>query len=255
MRTHVKVVLAVVLTATALSTTGCMIRQERLPEPDVRLMEEAVPLAGAQSARVRIQMGAGELTVNGSELQGDLLSGKFLYEAEIRPQISTETEGGIIDVTIDHPSADALRFGRGPRNSWDIELAQDMPMELHIQCGAGESHLSLWTLDLEALRMELGAGDVTVDFAGPENIRNPKQSERTMSGQITAGAGEITVRLPEDRPVRVFGRKDGIGDWRYDGFIEEGDYLVNEAYRTSSAGAIELDIQRGVGQVDLELVD
>ena len=75
-----------------------------------------------------------------------------------------------------------------------------------------------------------------------------------MDAAVTAGAGRVEVRLPSDIGVRVSGREDGVGDWSYDGFTVDGDYLVNDAYGTSDT-TIELDVQRGIGDVVLVLVD
>jgi len=71
---------------------------------------------------------------------------------------------------------------------------------------------------------------------------------------VTAGAGRVEVRLPSDIGVRVAGREEGVGDWSYDGFSVDGAYLVNDAYGTSDK-TIELNIQRGLGEVVLVLVD
>ena len=77
---------------------------------------------------------------------------------------------------------------------------------------------------------------------------------RLSPSTVTAGAGEVTVRLPSDVGVRVSGRSEGIGEWDFDGFRQDGEYLVNDAYG-STATSIELDVQRGIGKVTLELVD
>lgn len=52
-----------------------------------------------------------------------------------------------------------------------------------------------------------------------------------------------------------------MGNWDYSGFITDGNAVVNDAWREARGGvpapggSIELDVQRGVGDVRLVLVD
>jgi hypothetical protein len=108
--------------------------------------------------------------------------------------------------------------------------------------GAGDGLLDLRGIDLTRFTLEQGAGDVTIDLS---------TQERDLTATATLGAGELTVRVPSSVGVRVRGHEDGIGGWSYEGFRADGDYLVNDAYGTQGGTTIEMDIQRGVGQVNL----
>jgi hypothetical protein len=196
---------------------------------------------------VVLEMSAGEMTVSGADLGTEAFEGEFSYwPSGLEPEFDTTKDPSQVEVSVSQPRFERFRFGSRMRNEWDISLAEGIPTDLAVQMGAGDLTLDLSSVDVTDLDVELGAGESTIDLSG--------ERANDLDGQVTAGAGEVTIRLPRDIGVRVFGRSDGIGDWNYEGFREDGDYLVNDAYGESET-TIELDVQRGVGEVNLELVD
>lgn len=254
MRKSVKIALAALLAAALLSQTGCVFRRELIRDErsDRSGSEEArVSLDGATAGDVSLQMGAGELNVSGGADTGDLLEGDFDYStARLAPIVEEDpVDDSIKRVTVrDDSEGPNFPFGTPRfRNTWDIRLTEEVPLRrFAIQMGAGDADIDLSSVSLEELKIELGAGDTTVDLSG----------ERTsdLEGSIQAGAGKVTVRLPRDVGVRVSGAQDGVGEWDADGFKSEGRDLVNDAYGTADV-TIELNVQRGIGEVRLELVD
>jgi predicted membrane protein len=110
--------------------------------------------------------------------------------------------------------------------------------------GAGESRLNVADLVLTALSIELGAGDSLVDlFADRED---------DLEVSIQGGVGRLTVMLPDDVGARVQ-VAGGLGSVNASGLQVEGDAYVNDAYGRSEA-TIRIDIDGGIGEVDLELV-
>jgi hypothetical protein len=248
MRIHGRLALVAALTAALLATSGCMIRREPLAGAGRNGSSyDRVALGEATSANVYVRMGAGRLSVDSAILAGDVFRGAYEFSpASLKPGVGSTVRDDTIDVAILQPEVRGLNFGTSVRSSWQIDLAEGVPMSLRVDLGAGEGDLDLSDLDISDLAVRMGAGDTTIDVTGPRT--------QDLPAAITAGVGELTIRLPEDVGVRVSGYSDGIGDWNYDGFSKDGDYLVNDAYGTT-ATTIELDVQRGVGTVTLELVD
>lgn len=252
-----KIALAAALCAALLGSTGCILRRERLSQSTStikRTDSEAVSLDGAKTGEVVVMMGAGELKMAGGASSGNLIDGTFTYApASLKPVIEPASLGDSHkQVVIRNERSDGLGDFRGLggvrlANSWDVRLTEEVPVtQLSVTLGAGDSDLDLRTVDVERLTMNLGAGDAMIDLSG----------ERThdVTGAIQAGAGEVTIKVPSNVGVRVMGAQDGLGDWSAPGFTKQGNYYVNEAYATSDV-KIELNVQRGVGQVRLELVD
>jgi len=216
-------------------------------EGDPASARESVVRGNATEARVSIRMGAGELRVDSGTSLKHLMDAEFDWSHdELRPGVTHDISGGTAELLVEQGS---FEFGRWPRNdfrnSWEIALAEDLPMDLSVELGAGEAELLLGGLTLSDLDVDLGAGAVTIDLS---------DLERDLDADVNAGVGELTLRLPADVGVRVSGRSGGIGEYQVDGFRSEGDAWVNDAWGESDT-EIDIDLNRGVGMVRLELVD
>lgn len=254
MRTHVKVGLVLALAGMLAATSGCIIRREAVEEPAssrTQTTTESVPLGAAKQASMQVSMGAGELTMSGADLGADVLRGEFTFApARLEPVVTSElgSDSETINVTVSHPDIRDLDFlGRNVASEWSLQLAAAVPMDdVNVSMGAGNADLNFKDVDLSRLQVDMGAGDLMLDLSGPRTS--------DVTAAVAAGAGLVEVRLPKDVGVRVSGRNDGIGEWSHEGFTVDGDYLVNDAYGTSET-TIELDVQRGIGEVRLVLVD
>ncbi|HSK47880.1 MAG TPA: toast rack family protein [Coriobacteriia bacterium] len=249
MRRTTRLLLAGALVVALMSTTGCF-RRERLSTSGTapQTVSESVPIGTATSAVTRISMGAGELRLEGADLGSDALTGDFLYApSSLKPEIESEQEGDALQIAVRHPTIQKLPF-RNLASEWDLRLADGLPTELVLNMGAGDSSIDLSDVDVTELSVNLGAGESRIDLTG--------ERAHDVRGLVQAGAGEIVIRLPKDVPVRITGRQDGIGEWSYDGFTTDGNAVVNEAWSAdASENSIELNVQRGVGNVRLELAD
>jgi hypothetical protein len=77
----------------------------------------------------------------------------------------------------------------------------------------------------------------------------PKQD---VSAEIESGVGSLELKVPREVGVRLRGIKDGVGDWKAEGFTQSGDNeAVNAAWDTAKV-QIDVVIQRGVGSVKVE---
>lgn len=223
--------------------SGCTLVRRTGP---LQTESQTVELDGAESVTAALRMGAGELTVSGG---GDaLMEADFTYNvAEWEPIVDYSVSGDQGDLTVRQPDADVPDLAiDNYRYEWDLSFAEDVPMEMTIELGAGRSDLDLADLALTSLMVNAGAGDTTLDLAGGDW---PDGLDVTMRG----GVGRATVYLPSDVGVRaeVTG---GIGQVNATGLTREGDAYVNEAYDGGEA-TVSLDIEGGVGEINLEVVE
>lgn len=199
---------------------------------------ESMERQGAESVRVHINMGAGELKVAGGA--NKLLEATFDYsEAEGKPKVAYEVVGGQGQLTIRQAGA-SVYVGR-TRANWDLRLNNDVPMELKINMGAGQSDLRLRGLLLSTLDVEMGVGQLTVDLTG--------DWKKDLDAKIQGGVGTATIRLPANVGVRVQAA-GGIGSINAQGLEREGNAYVNNAYG-KSAVTLRLNIEGGIGQIIL----
>jgi hypothetical protein len=183
-------------------------------------------------------MAAGELKVAGGASK--LLEADFDYsEAEGKPNVAYNVTGNQGQLSITQ-SGEGVHFGR-THNNWNLRFANDVPMELKIEMGAGQGNLRLGGLLLTKLNLEMGAGQVTVDLTG--------DWKRDIDADIQGGVGAATIRLPNNVGVRVHAA-GGIGSINAHGLEREGDAYVNDAYG-KSAVTLRLNIEGGIGTINL----
>jgi hypothetical protein len=148
----------------------------------------------AESVRAHLVMGAGELKVGGAA--DALMEGDFSYNvADWKPQIGYDVSGEEGELTVEQGSGDDGRLGSGARNEWDVRFNDDVPTDLVVEMGAGESDLDLDSLALTGLDLQMGAGETTVDLTG--------DYARDFDASIEGGVGEATVLVPSEVGVRV----------------------------------------------------
>lgn len=199
-----------------------------------------VKLGEAKSARVEIEMGAGELSVTPGA--NELLEADFSYRGTSRrPQVEYHVSEGLGQLTIREP--DSYHGHGGGHNSWDLHLSNKVPMQLKVEQGAGRARLTLGGLALSRLDVEIGAGETTVDLTG--------DWKNDLTANIQGGVGRATIRLPSDVGVRA-SAQGGIGAIHVHGLKKEGDAYVNEAYGKSPV-TVNVRVEGGVGEINLEL--
>lgn len=265
----------------AAAVTGCGVRLVRPGETVTDT--EAVERGDAESVAVNVHGGVGELTLGGGA--ADLFSGEFRYNVE---ELAGEVDYAVSDgngVLNIRPAADDLAaIPTGDVVSeWDLQFAEDVPLDMDVNLGLGTSDLDFSTLTLSGLEINSGAGEVTVNVgrqtlervefqaglgktsftlpgghverlefdagAGEVEIDLTGEWEADLVASIEAGLGDLTLRVPEDVGVRV-DVEQGLGQIDAEGFtIQDGAY-VNDAYG-ESAFTLDIDIEQGVGDVNL----
>jgi len=203
----------------------------------------SIQAENAQSFDAELRMGAGELNVSGGA--DALMEANFSYNvAEWKPEVNYDVSGDTGELIVEQGSGEGIPAGGDARNEWDVRFNDEVPTGLHVQMGAGESDLDLDSLTLTGLELEMGAGKTTVDLTGDYG--------QDLDASIQGGVGEATVLLPSELGVRVRA-EGGLGKINAHGLQREGQAYDNDAYGDSDVN-LEVDVQGGVGQINLEVV-
>jgi hypothetical protein len=196
---------------------------------------------GAKSVRASIDMGAGDLSVSGGSV--NLLDANFDYRSsKATPRVEYRVDDGKGDLNISEGDSDS-HIRTTSDNSWTLRLANDIPIDLKINMGAGEGRLRLHDLDLTNLQIDMGAGSVDVDLTGDR--------KKDLHADIQGGVGQATIRLPKKVGV-IVNASGGIGTVVAHGLQHDGDAYTNEAYGKAPT-TIHLNVQGGVGVINLVL--
>lgn len=240
-----RAIVALVLGLVLITAVGCV--RVELPEPGYETTDESLSAGAATEITASIDMGAGELDVTGDAGAGKVMEATFEYSpSSWRPEVDYDVSSGEGRLSVRTPSHLDWRPLRGTHYQWFVALTGELPLDLSVNMGAGESDIDLSGTDLRRLKVNLGAGDATIDLSGDWT--------HDADIDVTAGAGALTVRVPADVGVRIRGFEGGIGEFRADGFSEDGDSVVNDAYGDSDV-TFEITLSRGVGEVVVETID
>jgi len=241
------VVLSILLmAATAVLAGACGMQPGGTQQQDVgKLQEESkyVDLKKAQTARAQLKMGAGELHITGGADQ--LMEGDFSYNvSEWKPKVSYDVSGGKGKLVVKQGGAESGSLDGKARNEWVITMNDEVPTDLVVQVGAGESDLDLDSLTLKGVDLKMGAGKSTIDLTG--------DYAKGFDASIEGGVGEVTVMLPSEVGIKAKA-EGGLGKINAKGLEKVGDSYVNDAYGESDV-TLSVDVKGGVGEINLEVV-
>jgi hypothetical protein len=236
--------LIVMMAATAVFAGACGTQRGGTQQVgEMQRESQSIQAENAQSVRANLRMGAGELNLTGGADQ--LMEADFAYNVpDWKPKVNYDVSGDMGELTVRQGDGGGVRLGGDARNEWDIRFNDEVPTNLSVQMGAGESDLDLDDLTLSGLELEMGAGRTTIDLTG--------DYERDLVASIQGGVGQATVQLPSEVGVRVEAQ-GGLGEINAEGLQKEGEAYVNDAYGDSE-DTLDVDIQGGVGQINLEVV-
>lgn len=197
----------------------------------------SIPLEGAQSARVRVQHGAGRLEVIAGSGMGVLAEGDFVGGLDFR----SRREGNGLEVKM-RPPEQLFPFAWTPGSTldWSFGLTRDIPLSLELETGASESRLNLRDLRITELRLKTGASATTIELPANAGLT------RTF---IESGAASVNITVPEG-VAALIRTQGGLSSIQVDTnrFPQMGSVYQSPDYQ-AAANKVELDIQMGVGSV------
>lgn len=264
-----KLTLLSIIMATLLVSLGCAVANvsvDTVTVGELKNESQTVELDDAEQVRVTIKMGAGDLKVDkGADT---LMEADFTYNiAAWKPEVAYEVTDGAGRLTIRQPNTEQISMRSDARYKWKLAFNEEVPLDMRIEYGAGSGDVDLGDLNVTRLDVQLAAGDFTLDL---NDNRSLQHLEFDMgAGNVTidlngawtenvdvdfqGGIGQTTLRLPKDIGVYITVNK-ALGRINASGLTKQGDAYVNEAYGKSDV-TLEINIQAGIGQINLEVVD
>jgi hypothetical protein len=224
------------LLAGTLCLSSCVIEMSTGP---MRTESREFDREGVERLRVELRMGAGELKVRGGAQK--LARADFRYNVESwKPTVRYHSTGGSGDLSIEQPGSNHSHIGN-TTYAWDLQLADDVPVDLTAHFGAGDARMDVGALNLRRIEVQMGVGELRMDLRG-----KPKHDYNV---RISGGVGEATIYLPAGVGVYASGR-GGIGEIKTQGLRRQGDHWVNDAYNDATV-RIHVDVEGGIGQINL----
>jgi hypothetical protein len=200
------VVALLVLGPSAGLTSGGEVRTERFSEP----------VGGAARGEVELHLSIGRARIVALEDSAQLIDAEITHVGEIQFQAEGERDKKItlrqreVPVTpgwFDLLSDQDLR--------WEIGLSPNLPLALDLHGGVGEASVDLRALDLTALRVDVGVGEIEARLpavgelytarvrGGVGKIRLEVAQGASLDLEIEGGVGDVSVQIPEGTAVRL----------------------------------------------------
>jgi hypothetical protein len=197
----------------------------------------SIPLEGALSAFIKLDHGAGRLTLRSGAGPTEIINGTFGNGLSYKSHV----EGGRLEVKL-RTSQQVWAWWPGESLDWDIHLNRDIPLSLKIDSGASASILDLG--DLKVTDLDINTGASSTELTLPANAGNTHVD-------IDTGASSLKVGIPSGvaASIRV---KSGIASVNVNprfprvdgGFYQSPDFSM-------AANRVDMTIDAGVGSIEV----
>jgi len=201
----------------------------------------AEPLDGAERASLDIRSVVGELTISQLEDSPSLVEATLDLATSRKPVWKAERRGDQVSMQLAYEGGGSFSIGWGRGETWDLRLSPAVVWELKGNIAAGEGRLDLTGLDLDALTLELGAGQYVVTL--PEKVGGKVA--------IKGGVGSLVLKIPETMAARVSIQRGIVPVSMSDRFEKKGDVYVTRDWETSN-NRVEVEINLGVGSITVQ---
>jgi len=230
------------------------------------------PLDGATTAKVDINVGDGNLTIDKlTSSEQVLASGTLQYlENHGLPTRSVNTSNGQATLAL-RTSGRGQPWFRFPwaacngATEWHIHLNPTISSDITAHSGGGNVKLNLAGMAVTRVSADTGGGNM--DVALPDNAANLSVMAKTGGGSVTveigsgitgsntinanSGAGNVVIRLPSGIAARIHATT-GLGKATVDPRFSKID---NNTYQSSdfdsAANRVEITVNSGAGNVSV----
>lgn len=209
---------------------------------ELEVSNASEPLGAAQSAKIKLEYGAGKLHLAPLGTPGLLFSGSFAGGVKVERQ---ELGGGAVKLKL-RPDFDFSfqvpgMYGQKDGLSWNLGLTAEIPMELEIEMGACEADIDLSGLRLSKLELSTGASSTRLTL--------PQNAGRT-TAKVECGMASVVITVPQGVGLRAK-YSGGLANLKAGArFVRNGDYYETSDYATA-VNTIDLEVEVGMGSVEL----
>ncbi len=233
------------------------------------------PVDNAESARVRLNLPVGRNHIGTASTPDKLIEADITHVGEVDFAVTGEREKM---VSLSQSSTfymewlnPATWFNNKQELYWEIGLSPNVPIDLDVNGGVGESRLDLSGLNLS--RVEVGGGVGEIDLTLPNSgdydgylktgvgsLKITMPSGANANLQVKGGIGECIINVPGDAAVRVQARM-GVGDIRVPSRMSkvsggDGDFVSKSGvWETPGFASAEhqiiIDFDGGVGALNI----
>jgi hypothetical protein len=202
------------------------------------------PLEDAKEAEVRLSPGIAQLRVDATTAEGVLAQGTVYSPPGLQSRTNLTRQPGRAILSISQRDVAGINFGRFDVQPWDLHLSPEVPLILSVDGGVGRSDLDLRDLQVTNLSVKSGVGETQVTLP----------AKGKLSARIESGVGKTVLRIPRSMGAEIR-TNTGIGGVSVHGTFDQNGRTYRTPGFDQSANQAEVEIDGGVGAIEIELID
>jgi hypothetical protein len=201
-------------------------------------------LGDIHEAQVIINMGAGSLEIDSLGESDALVQGTLELPrgrgSQVAESYNVSGTRGVFELRSTPAEAVFWPFFGNQNERWRLSFTSQIPLDMQINTGAGQSQFNLQRLQVNMLRLNTGVGETSVILP----------AEGQVSAEVDGGIGSVAIEVPPGTPARIEVHT-GIGTANIDQsrFREVGDNLYETDNYTSGESRIDLTVHAGIGTI------
>jgi hypothetical protein len=197
--------------------------------PDVQVKTEHLtsPIGSAQSANVFLAFSDSPVTVSALSDTQNLIDAQLTYVGTVNFQANGSIKK---TVRLSRNDADFLLFNPlywDPSLNWQIGLTTQIPLDLTVDGGSGDSQVDLSRMVLSKLKIAMGSGashftapiagnSLTIQVSGGSGAMEWTIPDgASFSMRLSGGSGSIHIQLPTLPAVRLEVQNEGSGEIKF----------------------------------------
>ncbi len=207
----------------------------------VEIMEEK----GYQNIKYDFDIAASEFNISDNGNIPFKVTGENLVS---QPKFEYDIKDNVLDVRFKSHDT-GIVFNGYIDTKYDISmLNRDYPVDLDLKLGAVDGTIQLEKTILNNVKMDVGAGDVTLDLRG---------SKLPSSFKLNVGAGNVVIKMKKSDNISIsynigvgsLNIKDGDSNKSYGGLSAKGNHDITKDITSSFISFYDISI--GAGNVDI----
>jgi hypothetical protein len=241
---------------------------------EIKSGQYSEPLGSATTAQINLDLSVGSATVQAGSAD-KLIDADLRYIGDVTLDVSGSGSEKYVTLSAENDSTNGFDFlGLSLADTlneqklyWNVSLNPDIPLDLSMKGGVGETTLDLNDLQVSRLSYNGGVGETTINLpdtgsydldlkGGVGKTRISFAAGAGVNADINAGVGEVVLDLPEGAAVRIE-TKGGLGNMsvplpRISGGDDESVWQ-SENYASADAGKrITIHFEGGIGGLSVQ---
>ena len=203
-------------------------------------------LDGATQAEIFINPAVGRLHVEALPESANLVEGTIPpgIQDNVKRDFNVEGETAVLALQLQGATLGPFLSGGGGRGIWSIGVNPEIPTQLKLELGAGESEIDLTGLRVRDVRMSMGVGQTTVILPDKGDFK----------AKIEGAVGQTTVIIPEGTAVRIRLDTGIAGRQIPDTYERHDDIYISPGYESADS-RIELEVSQAIGNMTIRHPD